>query len=322
MPASAPDLWLILNQKAATAEPLRIAVETYRGKGVKVAVRVVWEGADITRYTEEAVTAQAKRIVVAGGDGSLNAVVSTLLGCQEQHRPALAVIPSGTANDFARACNIPLNDPAAALKLALEAEAHAVDVGTVNDKFFLNMATCGFAAKITAETPQTLKDFLGGAAYTVMGILDLPNIPSYRVSLDFKKKGDTPAAMQPANKRIDTEDVVLIAVGNGRLAGGGHSLVPEAVINDGLLDVLLIRTYETADLGRVINEVLNPVVGDREFVSYYRVARFEVRLDTPMPCNLDGEPIKTDVFQFGVQAKCIRLILPNDAPLLHQPAET
>lgn len=318
MPATPPHLWLILNQKAALSEDLRAAVETYRGEGMTIDVRLVWEGADITRYTQEAVKAGAERIVAAGGDGTLNAVVSTLLTYDPNQRPALAILPCGTANDFARACQIPLNDPVSALKLALEAKTHPVDVGTVNEQFFLNMATCGFAAKVTAETPKTLKDFLGGAAYTVMGILDLPNIPSYRVSLHFQDHQDTPRAMQPSRKRLDKEDVVLIAVGNGRQAGGGHSLVPEATIDDGQLDVLLIRTYEPGDLGTVIQEVLNPVVGDRDFVSYYRVARFEVRLDAPMPCNLDGEPIQSDFFQFGVHAKSIRLALPDDAPLLQQ----
>ncbi|CAM2006254.1 lipid kinase YegS [Acanthopleuribacter pedis] len=316
MPPSSPHLWLILNQKAAASEELRIAVETLRGKGTEIKVRVVWEGADIVRYTEDAVNAKAERIVAAGGDGTLNAVVSTLLKVGAAARPALAILPSGTANDFARACQIPLNDPVRALELAAEAEARPVDVGTVNDNFFLNMATCGFAAKVTAETPKTLKDFLGGAAYTVMGILDLANIPSYRVSLHFQKNSDTPRAMQPSSKRIEKEDVVLIAVGNGRLAGGGHSLVPESYINDGQLDVLLIRAYEPSDLGNVINEVLNPVAGDREFVSYYRVPRFEVRLNAPMPYNLDGEHFKAESFQFGVQSEQIRLVLPDDAPVL------
>lgn len=316
MPTTPSHLSLILNQKAAASEELRAAVETHRGKGTRVDVRVVWEGADIKRYAREAIEAGAERIVAAGGDGTLNAVVATLLDGDQGRRPALAVLPYGTANDFARACNIPLNDPAAALKLALEGKAHAVDVGTVNEQFFLNMATCGFAAKVTAETPQTLKDFLGGAAYTVMGILDLPKIPSYRVALHFQNNHDTPAAMQPPSERIDQADVVLIAVGNGRLAGGGHSLVPEALVDDGQLDVLLIRSYEPSDLGVVIQEVLNPVVGDREFVSYYRVERFEVQLDAPMPCNLDGEPIQAHFFQFGVHAKSIRLVLPDDAPVL------
>jgi len=85
-----------------------------------------------------------------------------------EQRPQLGILPLGTANDFATACRIPL-EGVAALRFAVTGETVPVDIVRANERHFMNIATAGFGAKITAETPEELKHFLGGCLYPDRG---------------------------------------------------------------------------------------------------------------------------------------------------------
>src|SRR5690606_21462144 len=93
---------------------------------------------------------------------------------------AVAVLPYGTANDFATGCQIPYRDPLAALWLAVEGQARRIDVGQVNDRYFINAASGGFGAAVTARTPTHMKKVLGGAAYSLMGLATASKMAPYR----------------------------------------------------------------------------------------------------------------------------------------------
>ena len=147
--------------------------------------------------------------------------------------PSLAILPLGTANDLAHACRIPL-DPLGALRLAKSGPETKVDVGRTNGRYFLNMATGGFGAHVTAVTPNELKKVLGGAAYFLTGLTHFTSIrPEHG---RFSGPGFTWEG-----------PFLILAVGNGRQAGGGHQLCPEALINDGLLDVRVLPKLPNAE---------------------------------------------------------------------------
>jgi hypothetical protein len=115
-------------------------------------------------------------------------------------------VPLGTANDFATGCGIP-RDPAKALALCIRGEAVPIDLGKANDHWFINAASSGFGAEITATTSPELKRLLGPAAYAVMGAVLAINLHHYqgRLSLpDRETTGSGPVAI----------------VGNGRQTGG------------------------------------------------------------------------------------------------------
>jgi len=103
---------LILNGKSAGNDDLRNAVGHWRGQGVQLEVRVTWEEGDAERYVAEAIDHGVDVIVAAGGDGTLSAVAETLAHREEpaDTLPSLALVPMGTANDFATSAGIP-NDP-------------------------------------------------------------------------------------------------------------------------------------------------------------------------------------------------------------------
>src|SRR5712692_3171358 len=159
---------LILNGKAAGNNALRTAVARQRAVWHSIEVRVTWEKGDARRFVSEA--GEVDLLIAAGGDGTLNEVVHGLMGLSRDARPVFGVVPLGTANDFATGCEIP-RDPETALALCMEGEAVPIDVGKANEHWFLNAASIGFGAEVTATTPPELKRLLGHAAYTVMGAI-------------------------------------------------------------------------------------------------------------------------------------------------------
>lgn len=290
---------LILNGKKAGRTDVREAVALVRKAGHALEVRVTWERGDAARLVAEAARDGVDRVIAGGGDGSVNEAAAGLMAVDADVRPALGILPLGTANDFATACRVP-EDPAAALDLALTAAAVPVDLGRAGDAWFVNVASGGFGAAITAQTPVELKNFLGGGAYTIMGLLK---------AIDFR-----PYACRIRTPQGDLEGSVVVgAICNGRQAGGGQPLAPEALIDDGLLDVVFLRPFPVAAAPQVAAELTGRAVpGD--FVVRMRVPWIEVEAREPLPVNLDGEPISACHVRFAAVPRCLRLVLPTDCP--------
>ncbi|UYI49832.1 lipid kinase YegS [Vibrio natriegens] len=290
---------VILNGKKAGIPELRSTIMETREQGVDVQVRVTWESQDMPRLVKEAVNEGITRIVVAGGDGTINEAVSAIAQIEDDQRPELAIIPLGTANDFATANRIPVSITDA-LSLAVNGQSVSVDCVKANDRYFINVATAGFGAEITTETPVELKNFLGGGAYTLTGVVK---------ALGFK----------PYDGTITVDDgsyeggILLGAFCNGRLAGGGQSLAPNAMIDDGLMDLTLVCPFLPHDLPKVIEEINNPRITG-EFVKHTRTSWLEIDFPNLLPLNLDGEPYRSRKVRFEVLPQSIQLVLPSDSP--------
>ena len=186
---------LILNGKAAGHDALRTAVARQREAGHGIEVRVTSEKGDARRFVAEA--GEVDLLIAAGGDGTLNEVVHGLMDLSTVARPVLGVVPLGTANDFATGCGIP-RDPEEALALCMEGNEVPIDLGKANEHWFLNAASIGFGAEVTATTPPELKHLLGAAAYTVMGAILATNLRHYQGRLtlpDREITGSGPVAI-------------------------------------------------------------------------------------------------------------------------------
>lgn len=294
-------LRLILNGKKAPLEDVRSAIEAMRNRGATIEVRVTYEQGDVQRMVKESVEDKAARIVIAGGDGTVNEAVDAVARLSPDLRPEVAIMPLGTANDFAAACLIPFS-PGEALELALSGRAKAVDVGQANDRHFINAATGGFGAMVTAETPIPLKNFLGGGAYTIMGVLRAIDFSPYKGSL----KG--------ADFEVEQE-IAIAAICNGRQAGHGQPLSPRSYINDGLLDVLIVKSFPMLDAAKVLAEYRGQDVNGT-YVSRFQISQALATGDRIMPLNLDGEPYTSDQIIFKALPGAIKLVLPDNCPCL------
>lgn len=303
---------LILNGKAATDDALRTAVAALRAEGVRVDVRVTWEHGDAARYVDEAVASGVDAVVAGGGDGTLREVAAALAmrEAPAEDLPALAVLPLGTANDFATAAGIPVfapDAPAAAFAM-LRMPPRRVDALSVEADgarhWCMNLASGGFGTAITTETHEGLKKTLGGLAYVISGLARVRSIEPIRARFEAEDFGWS-------------GDFIALGIGNGRQAGGGQVLCPDARIDDGRLDITIVPTLDgevAATLGTVIAEGRQAAL---ERVSTRLQSRWvEIVAERPLTLNLDGEPIEAAAFRIACVPGRLRMHLPDACPLL------
>lgn len=294
---------LILHKKSAARPEVREAVEHCSALGHDLQVWIPWRGRDRRKIIDRAIKDGYERIIAGGGDGTLNKVVNAILRKPRKGKISLGLLPLGTANDFAFGAGLPKADLKACLEIAITGEATPIDVGRVNGRYFINVASGGFGAEVTATTPQDFKKALGGAAYTLMGMAKA-------------------FSLKPHNAQFTTDDgvrrdttIIAMAVGNNRFAGGGFEVAPKADMRDGLLD-FSIMTAET-DLGPAAfaAELKNPFDDDNKLLRYHQTGTLLVEADRPLHLNLDGEPVIDTRFEFDVLKHGLPVVLgPSQTP--------
>ncbi|RTR37598.1 lipid kinase YegS [Shewanella canadensis] len=306
---------LILNGKKAGLAEIRQSVYQLRSQGHDLLVRCTWEQGDVARFVDEAINLNVTRIIAGGGDGTVNELADSLAtlskridtsNSQSDRLPEMAILPLGTANDFATACGIP-NQIGSALELAVNGTALSIDLGIANDRFFINVASAGFGAQITVETPVELKNLLGGQAYFISGLLQAMKFTPYEGKVTAKGADGNMLSLQGAG--------LMGAICNGRMAGGGQQLAPHAHLNDGLLDVILLEHFPPTALKQVVDELLDPTL-DGEYVQRFQATEVEIQSRQPLPVNLDGEPTSGINHKFGILPAAVKLVLPDDTPIL------
>ena len=303
---------LILNGKSAGDDAVREAVQALRDAGLALDVRVTWEGGDAERYVAEAIADGVGTIIAGGGDGTLSEVVTTLAhrGEAADALPVLGLLPLGTANDFATAAGICVA-PDVALRLVRDAPAAAIDLlrlqANGDTHWVANLASGGFGTEVTTETHEGLKKWLGGLAYVLTGLSRLGRIEPLRARLhgpDFEWEGE----------------FIALGIGNGRQAGGGQALCPDALIDDGLLDVTIVPPLEgelLATFGTAMTEGKLAALDD---VAVRRQLQWiEIDAADALTLNLDGEPVEAGHFRIDCVPKRLRMQLPADCPLLANP---
>ncbi|MEI2431432.1 lipid kinase YegS [Lysobacter yananisis] len=310
---TSPRWRLILNGKSAGNDDVRKAVAALRDRGVALDVRVTWEGGDAERYVAEAIADGVDTVIAGGGDGTLSEVATTLAHRDEDADalPSLGLLPLGTANDFASAATIP-TDPAQALDLVQRCPPRPVDLLRLQAPDGLhwaaNLASGGFGTQVTLETDAGLKKMLGGLAYVVTGIAKLGRIEPMRARVHgegFEWEGD----------------FIALGIGNGRQAGGGQALCPDARIDDGLLDVTVVP-----DLSGEVGATVRALLTEGQHAALERIAAraqlrwVEIESPQPLNLNLDGEPVQSRHFRIDCAPGRVRMHLPPGCPLLSEPA--
>ena len=297
---SAAKAFLILHGKQALNEDVRAAVEQQRAQGWELAVRLTWEAGDAQRLVREALEAGYTHLIAGGGDGTLRDIAEAM--AQARTEASLVLLPLGTANDFARAAGVSL-EPAKALAL-LDTPARPIDLGDAGGELFLNMATGGFGSQVTANTSEDLKKVLGGAAYLFTGLSRFSELHAAYAELqgpDFYWKGE----------------LLALGIGNGRQAGGGHELCPDAVADDGLLDISILPAPQ-----EVVGTLKGLMEGgwgiDNLFVRA-RMPWVEITSAEGLSINLDGEPMTGPARRFEVKKGALKVHLPQGSPVLSHP---
>lgn len=296
---------VIVNGKNADDSELSDTLRQAEPLSRRIVIRITREPNDATRFVAEQANRPCDVVVAAGGDGSVNEVLNAILACRLSPEPSLAIIPLGTANDFARSCGIPLDHPAHALELVWTGVPRQIDVGRANERFFINVATGGFGAEVAAATPPAAKKVLGGLAYAVTGLLKALSITPYPIRLV------TPEERWEGN-------MIVFTVGNGRQAGGGIPVAPKAALDDGLLDLMIIHDAGLPQSGRILSELRDVDAEDNQYLFYRQVPSLTLELDQTIRLDVDGEPIYASRFHFEVLPRRLKIMLPPGAALSWQ----
>lgn len=222
---------------------------------------------------------ETEAIVVAGGDGSLNWVVNTLMKKGERH-PPLAVLPWGTSNDFAEVLSGKIDYSIGELLAAIkDGQKLSVDLGCVNDdRYFVNAAGAGLLVDIAHKTSSSFKQQIGMLAYYLEGARSFPAYKPFHLHIRFSGRKERKA------------EVYLFIILNGKGAGGFRYLAPKASLNDGLMDIVIFK-----NLGGIPGLLpLFPRVMKGQHISDPRVEYYQERcisLEGPLglDTDVDGE---------------------------------
>lgn len=240
----------------------------------------------------EAVAAGFERIVAAGGDGTINEVANGIAGTEV----ALGLMPMGTMNVFASELGLPAHDLGRCWEVIQADHYRWVDLPAANQKYFVQLAGVGLDAQVVKETSVTLKRNFGPLSY----LISAAQI----------------AARKPPRLFIEAEEAEaaegsFVLVGNGRHYGGPFPFFKHAVIDDGLLDVLVFKQFGYIEIIKYLQNVFFASEITTQDVEYFQTERLRVTSDEEVPVELDGELVGNCPVEFRMSSRRLRVLTPQ-----------
>ncbi|PXW91028.1 diacylglycerol kinase [Streptohalobacillus salinus] len=222
---------------------------------------------------KQACEARFDLIIAVGGDGTINEVVSGM--AEQAYRPALGIIPAGTTNDFARALKIPRTVDKAVTSI-INGRMEKLDIGKVNNHYFINIAGGGKLTEVSYEVPSKLKTVLGQLAYVMKGAEMVPRLRPIHTTIAY-------------DGEVFEGEIMLFLIANSNSVGGFEKLAPDATMNDGLFDLFVLKKTNFAEFIRVITAALRGQHLHDKNVFHVKAKDIRVTTDETMQLNVDGE---------------------------------
>jgi diacylglycerol kinase (ATP) len=237
-------------------------------------------------------------LVVVGGDGTANAVANGLCRAPAGERPALGLIPCGRGNDFAAMLGTPDQD--SAIRALLQGGRRRVDVGKTDAGYFLGIAGAGFDSKV-ARRAQRQMPFLSGTGVYVFALL--------RTLTDFR-----PIRARITHDSGTFEGPIMFAVaGNTDRYGGGMRITPQASLEDGLLDLCIVKEVTRVGLLRAFPRVFSGSHLDHPAVFYTQTRTVTIESSEPAEVFADGEYIQSIPVRIEVERSALEVVVPISA---------
>lgn len=225
-------------------------------------------------------------IYSVGGDGTLFEVLNGMIDSECW----LSVIPSGTGNDFYHTIENNSN------------LLFSIDVGKMNDYYFLNTASVGLDAEI-AENKEKIKK------------IPIPASMVYKASILYSYFKYHPHEIEyQLNDRKITKEITVCAVCNGKYYGGGFPIAPKASVNDGKFDVYIANKMTKLQILGLLGELKNGIHESSPLVNHYLTDEITIKSKKELACNLDGEIIKDHEFHFQTVPK--KLVIYDGHPAI------
>jgi diacylglycerol kinase (ATP) len=289
---------IILNPTAGGVSDL----DTLKGQLARLPgaeIRITSKPGSGARFAKTALKNGCDVIVAAGGDGTLNEVVNGI--GEDLGEARVGLIPLGTGNDFGRTIGLPV-DLDAAIDLILTGDTRPVDLVRVTSdevRYFVNVSAGGFSGLVDEKLTPEIKKTWGPLAYLRGAAAALSELRAYRTTLAFD----------------NTESLVLdlynVVVANGRYVAGGTLIAPEALIDDGMLDIVLIPKRPATELAMLAAQIALGNHMSSESIVFRRAANLTVNSKPGMWFNVDGELVGNEPARFEILPRALRFIAPK-----------
>ena len=289
-------IFVILNPAAGSAEN----TETLRGKLEQLGsckIEATAQAHDARKFAHRAVADGYDLIVSAGGDGTLNEIVNGIAEQNSQCR--VGIVPLGTGNDFARSIGLPAKVDEC-LEIIARGKTRAIDLVRVKSdevRYFVNVSAGGFSGVVDEKLTTEIKKNWGPLAYLRGAAAALPELRAYKTTIVFD------------DAETIATNLYNVIIANGRYVAGGIPVAPEAILNDGAMDVFLIPEKPAAELTVLIAQILLGKHMGNDAIIYRRAAKVAVNSKPGMWFNVDGELVGNEPALFEVMPGAMQFIV-------------
>lgn len=266
---------------------LDLIIEKFMDNDIEVSIFRAANNTNLYEFLKDVDKDGYSAIVVAGGDGTVNRVVNVMM--KNNIKTPLGVIPAGTSNDFARHLKMPQNFSECIDKL-LTFNVQPVDVGKVNDKYFVNICSAGLFTNVSQKVDPNLKNSLGMLSYFITAVNQMVKFKPFEVKIETEND-------------IYIEKVKVMLVFNGSSVGGIDAFCDNSSIQDGLLDMLIIKDCNIADTSLLAGKLFaknhytdKNVIYSKE--KWIKITKTKGKCDLP---DVDGDPGPN----FPLEIKCV-----------------
>ena len=235
-----------------------------------------------------------KKIVAAGGDGTINEVVNGLAGSAA----TLGLLPIGTVNVFAMELGLPSHNLGMCWDIIQSNNTRLIDLPSASGKYFVQLAGVGLDAQVVKETSAVFKRNFGPLSY----LISAAQIAARR-----------PPRLFIESENSSTKEGSLVLIGNGRRYGGPFPFFKQAVIDDGLLDVVVFKQLGYLEIIKYLQDVFFSSEIRTPDVEYFQTQRLRVTSDQDVPVELDGELVGNCPVEFQMHERTLRVLAPTPA---------
>ena len=286
------DIAVIFNPTAGNLETFRDWRERVESIARGCPIRITSNPGEAEALARRAVEEGFGRVVAAGGDGTVNHVANGIVGSNA----ALGILPMGTVNVFAMEIGLPSNNLELCWEIVEAGNVRLVDLPSANRKYFVQLGGIGLDAQAVKETSLAFKRSFGPLSY----LISAAQI----------------AARQPPKLLIESENASVregsfVLVGNGRLYGGPFPFFKQAIIDDGLLDVVVFKRLGYLEIIKYLHDVVFSSDIRVPEIEYFQTRYLRVSSEQDVPLELDGELAGTCPVEFQMHEKALHVLAPS-----------
>ena len=296
---------IIVNQTAGGGKPKQIMpqiISYFNQREFQFHISYTSANKGATLLARKAANQGVDLVVSVGGDGTINEIVNGLLTAK--HQPILGIIPAGWANDFIKSIPIP-NQVESACEIIGRGKTMPIDVGLINNSiYFVNVFGIGLDAEIAKRANQMKSDHpkwktLSAYVYVFAALQKLlQSLPCYKTKMTI-------------DQTKVNENLLILAIANGKIEGGKFNIAPEAKINDGLLDICLIKKLSKWRCLKFLPKAMNGTHKKVPEVCFYHGRQITIEIDRPVSAQVAGEIIPAQkIYQIKLLPHQLNIIVP------------